>query len=80
VPCPPFGWVRKFFEGAEDRWKGGWPPFGRADLGDLGLDENWRKLEKKVAKVGRSPKKGRQSLWPPVWPPFYSSKYVFILV
>jgi hypothetical protein len=27
VPWPPPLWlVGKFFEGLEDRWKGGWPP------------------------------------------------------
>jgi hypothetical protein len=59
-------WVMgKFFEGLEDRWKGGWA----------------EKVSKKVAKLVVLPKKGSTDvsfpkkvvkfLWPSIWPPLF---------
>jgi hypothetical protein len=60
VPWPPLWRMRKFFEGLEGRWKGGWPPIGRI-YGSR--TENWRleKVSKKRSpswmSVGCPPKK-----------------------
>jgi hypothetical protein len=52
--------MENFFEGLEDRWTGGWPPFRRIwAIWGRELEKNWRKLVKK----------GRQLFVAVKWPP-----------